>query len=284
MTIGALTDLARTSLQEIYSPEESRAITLRIVEHYLEIPSYKCISEPDKSVVEDERYEALCSALSQLREGCPLQYVLGFAEFCGHRFKVGRGCLIPRPETEELVTRIIEECSDIELGDEPFNILDLCTGSGCIAYSLAAAFPDAMVYACDISQEALGIACRQRVKLSGARPVFFQADILNNPPAGLPKFDIIVSNPPYIKESEKSLMHRNVLDYEPSEALFVPDDDPLLFYRAIAGWAEKLLSPKGRIYLEINEKLGPETSALFPGSSVSNDLNGRPRFVTCNTL
>jgi len=284
MTLGFLTGLLRTSLQEIYSPEESRAITLRIVEHFLEIPSYECLSDPDKDVMEDERYEGLMAALSKLREGCPLQYVIGYAEFCGHRFKVGKGCLIPRPETEELVSGIIDECSDIELGDEPFNILDICTGSGCIAYSLAAAFPDAMVYGCDISQAALSIACRQRIKLSGARPVLFQADILKEPPAGLPKFDIIVSNPPYIKESEKVAMHRNVLDFEPHEALFVPDDDPLLFYRAIAEWADRLLAPQGRVYLEINETFGRETAALFPGSMVSEDFNGRARFVKYKSL
>jgi len=284
MTLGALTNLAVKSLQVIYSPEESRAITLRIVEHYLEIPSYRCISDPGSSIKEDERYDALCAALSKLKEGCPLQYVLGFTEFCGHRFRVGEGCLIPRPETEELVGRIIDECSDIELGEEPFNILDMCTGSGCIAYSLAAAFPQAMVYGCDISQAALAIACRQRVKLCGARPVLFQADVLKNPPAGLPQFDIIVSNPPYVRESEKVAMHRNVLDYEPSEALFVPDDDPLVFYRAIASWAEKLLSSKGHLFLEINEALGAETASLFPGASVCCDINGRPRFVISKSL
>jgi len=280
MTLGELTAQARGALQEIYPPEEARAVTLRLVEHYLELPPYKSYSEGGLPVKEDARYEEFCAALSQLKEGRPLQYVLGFTEFCGHRIRVKEGCLIPRPETEELVNRIIEECSDIELGDEPFNILDICTGSGCIAYSLAAAFPDAMVYGCDISAEALSVACKQRVKLQGAHPVLFQADILKDPPAGLPKFDIIVSNPPYIMEREKAAMHKNVLQYEPSVALFVPDDDPLVFYKAIARWCNTLLSPRGRLYLEINETLGAETAALFPGSVVANDFNGRPRFVS----
>lgn len=275
MTLGTFTGLAREALSGLYSQEEARAITLRLVEHYFKIPSYKCLSEPDMQLPGEPPVEAL----DQLREGRPLQYVLGFAEFCGHRIRVAEGCLIPRPETEELVQRIIDECSSIELGDEPFNILDICTGSGCIAYSLAAAFPDAMVYGCDISNDALAIACRQRVKLQGARPVLFQADVLQDPPAGLPQFDIIVSNPPYIMEKEKAAMSRNVLDYEPACALFVPDDDPLKFYRAIDGWAGKMLRPGGRIFLEVNEALARETAALFPGSTVYEDFNSRPRFV-----
>ena len=241
---------------------------------------------------------------------------MGFTEFCGHRFKVGEGCLIPRPETEELVSRIIDDLyadddsaipgstspvlpgstspvmlgstSPVMLGstgyleaddDSPFSILDLCTGSGCIAWSLAAEFPEAMVYGCDLSDAALRYACRQRIKLRGAKPIFFSADVLAAPPAGLPKFDVIVSNPPYICDSERAAMRPNVLDFEPAEALFVPDDDPLRFYRAIARWADALLRPDGHLYLEINERFGPEVAALFPGSRVVADITGRDRFV-----
>ncbi len=257
--------------------------------------------------------------------------MLGFTEFCGHRFKVGEGCLIPRPETEELVSRIIDDLyadedelpnarqnlfgpsegasarknlplhqapaqpvipgssSPVMPGptghlsddaeDGPFSILDICTGSGCIAWSLAAEFPEAMVYGCDLSDTALRYACRQRVKLRGARPIFFSADVLAAPPAGLPQFDVIVANPPYICESERAAMRPNVLDFEPAEALFVPDDNPLRFYRAIARWAEALLRPDGHIYLEINERFGPEVAALFPGSRILQDISGRDRFV-----
>ncbi|MBR1538737.1 MAG: peptide chain release factor N(5)-glutamine methyltransferase, partial [Bacteroidales bacterium] len=219
------------------------------------------------------------SALDALATGRPLQYVLGFAEFCGHRFKVGEGCLIPRPETEELVSRIIDDLSGMEIGEEPFNILDLCTGSGCIAWSLAAEFPEAMVYGCDLSDAALRYACRQRVRLRGASPIFFSADLLAEPPAGLPKFDVIVSNPPYICEGERTAMRPNVLDFEPAEALFVPDDDPLKFYRAITRWADAHLCPDGRIYLEINERFGPDVASLFPGSRVLPDISGRDRFI-----
>ena len=267
-------------------------------------PDTDCHARPDPDRhARPDRASELLSALDELATGRPLQYMLGFTEFCGHRFKVGEGCLIPRPETEELVSRIIDDLYDDEAPSEsavdgspssvmpgltghldaeddgPFSILDLCTGSGCIAWSLAAEFPEAMVYGCDLSAAALRYACRQRIKVPGAKPIFFTADVLAAPPAGLPQFDVIVSNPPYICDSERAAMRPNVLDFEPAEALFVPDDDPLKFYRAIARWADALLRPDGHLYLEINERFGPEVAALFPGSQVVPDISGRDRFV-----
>ena len=312
MTIRDFINLCITRLAPLYPAPEAKAIAFRLLEHFTDIPSYKYISEPDLFVMPDSDRASgvpLLSALDELATGRPLQYVLGFTEFCGHRFKVGEGCLIPRPETEELVSRIIDDLyedtpssvmpgstpsvlpgstSSVMPGstghldaddDGPFSILDLCTGSGCIAWSLAAEFPEAMVYGCDLSEAALRYACKQRVKVGGAKPIFFTADVLGASPAGLPKFDIIVSNPPYICDSEKAAMRPNVLNYEPAEALFVPDDDPLRFYRAIARWAEVLLRPDGHIYLEINERFGPEVAALFPGSRILQDISGRDRFV-----
>lgn len=285
MTLGEFVALCVSRLAPLYPEPEAKAIAFRLLEHCLGIPSYKYISDPDTIIdasfhpLNSASYSDIVAALDELATGRPLQYVLGFTEFCGHRFKVGEGCLIPRPETEEMVSRIIDDLSGTEIGEEPFNILDLCTGSGCIAWSLAAEFPEAMVYGCDISDAALRHACRQRIKVRGAKPVFFSADILSAPPAGLPQFDVIVSNPPYICESERSAMRPNVLDFEPAEALFVPDEDPLKFYRAVARWAEALLRPDGHVYLEINERFGPETAALFPGSRLEKDLSGRDRFV-----
>jgi len=275
MTLGQFVDGAREALGRIYPAAEAKALVFRLTEHFFDIPSYKYMSEPETPVDESKAAQAL----EELCQGRPLQYVLGYAEFCGHRFKVREGCLIPRPETEELVYRIFDEVRDGEIGDDGFNILDICTGSGCIAYSLAAEFPAAMVYGCDISSEALSIACKQRVKLQGAKPVMFYADVLAQPPAGLPKFDIIVSNPPYVCESEKAQMRANVLDYEPATALFVPDSDPLVFYRAIAEWSKVLLKEDGAIYLEVNERFADEVAALFPGSRVLPDIFGKPRFV-----
>ena len=281
MTIKEYIDQSVSRLEALYPEAEAKAMGFRLLEHFTEIPSYKYISEPQTEVAEEV---ALLSALDALATGRPLQYVLGFTEFCGHRFKVGEGCLIPRPETEELVSRIIDdlyaEDDDSSADDDgPFSILDLCTGSGCIAWSLAAEFPEAMVYGCDLSDAALRYACRQRIKVGGAKPIFFTADVLAAPPAGLPKFDVIVSNPPYICDSERAAMRPNVLDFEPAEALFVPDDDPLKFYRAIARWAEALLRPDGHIYLEINERFGPDVAALFPGAQILQDISGRDRFV-----
>ena len=286
MTLKDFITLCIGTLSPLYPAQESKAMAFRLLEHLSGIPSYKYVAEPDMVIADTA---GLMSALDELSTGRPLQYVLGFTEFCGHRFKVGEGCLIPRPETEELVSRIIDdlytddndeaqEVSDVD-EDGPFSILDLCTGSGCIAWSLAAEFPEAMVYGCDISDAALRYACRQRVKVAGAKPIFFTADVLSAPPVGLPKFDLIVSNPPYICDSERSAMRPNVLDFEPAEALFVPDDDPLKFYRAVARWSVALLRPDGHIYLEINERFGHEVSALFPGSRVVQDISGRDRFV-----
>ena len=302
MTLAGFVRQCIDRLSALYPEPESKAIAFRLLEHFTEIPSYKYISDPDSVLPGSDRTSEMSSALDELVTGRPLQYVLGFTEFCGHRFKVGEGCLIPRPETEELVSRIIDDLyadedapvmpgssspvmpgatghlSD-DADDSPFSILDICTGSGCIAWSLAAEFPEAMVYGCDLSEAALRYACKQRVKVRGAKPIFFSADVLAEPPAGLPKFDVIVSNPPYICDSERAAMRPNVLDFEPAEALFVPDDDPLKFYRAIARWADALLRPDGHLYLEINERFGPEVAALFPGASLLPDISGRDRFV-----
>ena len=301
MTISEFVHQCIDRLSSLYPEAESKAMAFRLLEHYCEITSYKYISDPDlvlfdsaslrsdisspsqkKCSVNEISPAMLCAALDELATGRPLQYVLGYTEFCGHRFKVGEGCLIPRPETEELVSRIIDdmyEDTDDSLDDDPFNILDLCTGSGCIAWSLAAEFPEAMVYGCDLSDAALRYACRQRIKVGGAKPIFFTADVLAAPPAGLPKFDVIVSNPPYICDSERAAMRPNVVDFEPAEALFVPDDDPLKFYHAIARWADALLRPDGHLYLEINESFGPDVAALFPGSRLLPDIGGKDRFV-----
>lgn len=302
MTYREYIAMAVERLAPIYGADEARAAASALLCHYLGIQPYKIIAEPETKIsggasgsgagASGGAAEALLEALARMEEGCPLQYVLGFTEFCGMKVRVSQGCLIPRPETEEMVSLILETFEPPVPEGESFNILDLCTGSGCIAYALARAFPEAQVFGCDISTAALDVACRQRIKVGGARPVFFQADILKTPPAGLPKFSLIVSNPPYVMESERAQMRRNVLDYEPSEALFVPDDDPLRFYAAIRSWASALLLPGGEIWMEINERLGPETAAVFGGNGdnpapapahrpveVFQDLSGKDRFL-----
>jgi release factor glutamine methyltransferase len=167
----------------------------------------------------------------------------------------------------------------------PLRILDLCTGSGCIAWTLALEMPGAEVTAVDISEEALAVASSQDFTEEMARtgaiaPRFIKADVLAGPIEDLGQFDIIVSNPPYVMDSEKALMRTNVLDHEPHLALFVPDDDPLVFYRAIARWTDALLVPGGFGIVEINEALGPQTAAIFSNAEVVPDLSDRHRFVT----
>lgn len=272
---------ATASLSALYPAEEAGAIARRLLLDTLGISLERYMSDLSAALsLEDEAL--LAERLGQLQDGRPIQYVLGFTEFCGHRFKVGEGVLIPRPETEELVNLIVSDCECLSVEeDEDFNILDIGTGSGCIAWSLAAALPGAQVYGCDISDEALRFACRQKVRTDSGRPVFFHGDVLGVPPGGLPRFDVIVSNPPYVRESEKAEMRRNVLDYEPSGAIFVADEDPLLFYRAIRIWTDSLLRPGGTLYLEINDALAPSTAEVFAGREcdVIKDVFGRDRFL-----
>lgn len=272
---------ATASLSALYPAEEAGAIARRLLLDTLGISLERYMSDLSAALsLEDEAL--LAERLGQLQDGRPIQYVLGFTEFCGHRFKVGEGVLIPRPETEELVNLIVSDCECLSVEeDEDFNILDIGTGSGCIAWSLAAALPGAQVYGCDVSDEALRFACRQKVRTDSGRPVFFHGDVLGVPPGGLPRFDVIVSNPPYVRESEKAEMRRNVLDYEPSGAIFVADEDPLLFYRAIRIWTDSLLRPGGTLYLEINDALAPSTAEVFAGREcdVIKDVFGRDRFL-----
>jgi release factor glutamine methyltransferase len=210
--------------------------------------------------------------------GEPLQYIFGYTEFCGHRIEVQPGVLIPRPETEEMTMMIIR-------GNAGFTgaVTDLCTGSGCIAVALSLAFPGASLTATDFSDAALAVA-RRNVGLTGAAVSLRKSDILTDEPSAVPLSDIIVSNPPYVTMREKAAMHRNVLDHEPHEALFVPDDDPLLYYRAIAAVAETRLMPGGTVWLEVNENLAKDTAALFYGPlyrkvQVIQDIRGKERFV-----
>ena len=280
MTLKGHISAIEAAIGGLYPAEEAHAIAVRTVTGLLSVPDYKYLSEPNTEVSE-EQSALLSEACSRLAAGEPMQYVLGYTWFAGLRIRVGKGVLIPRPETEQLYELAAQDCDNLMQAseDDTFSILDMCCGSGCLTYAFASEFPEAHVYGCDLSDAALSVACRQRVKLQGARPVIFKADVLAEPPAGLPKFDLIISNPPYVADSEKAAMRSNVLDWEPAEALFVPDDDPLRFYRTIALWADKLLKDNGSLWLEINERFGEETAALFTGAAVIQDLNGKDRFI-----
>lgn len=267
-----------TALESIYPSPEARGMVLMLVQDRLGVTSYTHIIEPD-TAIDPSLEEGLRDDMRRLLANEPLQYVLGWTEFCSRRFKVGPGVLIPRPETELLVSSGVQFL--LGLGRDA-TALDLCTGSGCIAWSLALEAPGTRVTAVDISQEALAIA---RSQFPAPGPQFVCADVLGDCSAAIGgKYDLIVSNPPYIMESEKALMRPNVLEYEPSLALFVPDSDPLVFFRAIAGIASRHLAPGGRGIVEINESLGPETAAIFEREPFCNvhimaDFCSKSRFI-----
>ncbi len=220
--------------------------------------------------------ERIADIIARLHRHEPLQYVVGHARFHGHQFKVTPAVLIPRPETEQLVDLIIDENSGSDL-----RVLDMGTGSGCIAISLARALKFAQVDALDVSRDALAVA-RENAAALKVKVRFFESDMLSPQPPG--RYDIIVSNPPYVCWSEREAMDRNVKDYEPGQALFVPDNDPLLFYKAIVPYAAQSLERGRHLYLEINQRFGNEVRQLlqaggFDEVRIIDDSYGKPRFA-----
>lgn len=226
-----------------------------------------------------EERSKLEAVLERLERHEPIQYVLGEAPFYGHEFKVSPAVLIPRPETEELVQLICGR----HAGQQGLQLLDVGTGSGCIAISLALCLPEAQVGALDISAPALEVAMENARRLQ-ARVRFFERDILKEYPEELPLLDVIVSNPPYVREQEKRLMKPNVMEWEPHTALFVKNTDPLLFYRRISRLSMQQLKPGGYLYFEINEAYGKQTAEMveaqgFQGVAVLPDMQGKDRML-----
>lgn len=270
----AIIDRLTRAGETLYGPEEAARIARMIVAGRSGISEAALLADPAEPLELAERD----IPIEELRSGRPVQYILGHAEFCELDFTVREGCLIPRPETEELIFHITRS------GIRPRSILDVGTGSGCIAVALKKRFPEAAVTAIDLSDAALAIARENADKL-GAEIEFRRADALRLEQT-LPDavFDLIVSNPPYIPQSEEALMRINVTRYEPHEALFVPDDDPLLFYRAIARAARSLLADGGSLWFELHEKLAAETRGLllregFSRTELLHDLNDKPRML-----
>jgi len=228
--------------------------------------------------IDEFQYFQLEQAVKRLLAGEPVQYVTGMARFGDLLIKVSPSVLIPRPETEEMVQRI---CASVPK-EKPMRIWDIGTGSGCIAIALAKHFENAEVIAFDVSEEALQMAM-ENAESNGAKVVFVQDDIMN-PTSGFfaQPVDLVVSNPPYVCDSERAAMEANVLDWEPETALFVPDDDPLLFYRQILALSKNQLNPNGQIWFEINERMGEEVLSLcremgFPKAEILEDFAGKPR-------
>ena len=274
------------TVSTMYPEREAREMVFAFLEHHLGTRRHTHIVEPDYEVSDADASEAVV-AFGRMASGEPLQYVTGKADFYGRNFHVTPSVLIPRPETE-LLCRM---ASDVAAGRQ-ISILDLCTGSGCIAWTMALECPQAEVTAVDISDDALDIAVSQdfteEMERTGAEaPFFCKADVLAGPKVFCRadrKYDLILSNPPYVMDKEKALMRTNVLEHEPHLALFVSDADPLVFYRAVAGWASALLAPDGTGIVEINEALGPETAKVFLDAGFSSakivkDLSERDRFV-----
>ena len=250
----AIAHKIQEGLANKYTAGEIKALTRILAIELLGVSQMAYFLKDDFTLTAEQE-ALLCNAIVRLQKQEPIQYILGYSDFCGLRFKVTPATLIPRPETSELVEWIASEA----IGKE--SILDIGTGSGCIAISLAHKLPQSKVTAWDISNEALAVAT-ENSKANSQTVTFEQVDILAYEPKG-EQFDIIVSNPPYIKENEKEAMHANVLDWEPHTALFVPDCDPLLFYRTIAKKGLILLKPGGRLYFEINRDHGKETMEML---------------------
>ena len=280
MLLRDLISKGTETISQDFPEREARERVLMFLQHSIGTSRHTHILEPSYEVSEEVSVEAM-HAFERMAAGEPIQYIIGKAYFYDREFNVTPDVLIPRPETELLVREAVNWAR--RSGRKSLRILDLCTGSGCIAWSMAMELPGSEVTAADISDGALAVASGQKFECDNA-PKFIKADVLAGPVEGLGTFDMILSNPPYVMDSEKGMMRKNVLDHEPWLALFVSDDDPLVFYRAVAAWARQCLKPDGVGIVEINESLGPETAAVFSqagfaDASVILDLSDRPRFV-----
>ena len=266
----------RQSLHSLYPPSEIKALIGLLLEKKFGIRMLDVYMDKDIQFLPEQAKE-LEDILRRLRDNEPIQYILGEADFCGFSFRVNSHVLIPRPETAELVGWILDDLPDTSL-----RILDIGTGSGCIPIALSRRCPQAELLAWDISSEALEVA-RENNRLHGTSVRFERQDIFA-PVKETEYFDVVVSNPPYITASEKKEMERNVLDWEPGLALFVPDEDPLVFYRRIAELGKTLLAPTGTLYLEINRTYGGQIRTMLEGLGyglveLRKDLSGNDRMI-----
>ena len=264
----------------IYDKDEANAMILILLEHYFNINRVKMTLEPQLRLSESEML-TFHFAVKDLLKNKPIQYIIGETEFCDLKFKVNENVLIPRPETSELVMKIVNSQRSTVNGQQ--SILDIGTGTGCIAISLAKHLPNSKVYALDISEKALEVAKENAVN-NNVNVTFIHDDILSLKNNIETKFDIIVSNPPYVRELEKAEMRDNVLNWEPHNALFVSDNNPLIFYRSILEFAKSHLKENGEIWFEINEFLGKEMTKLcnemgFSQVEVFTDFRGKERIL-----
>jgi len=279
MKIKELQRFVFSQLKPFFDGIETKAYTDMLLRHYTGYDAVALNLNPYVHI-ENIAISQINSAIEDLLKNKPIQYVLGETEFCGLRFKVNQSVLIPRQETEELVMWILEENPTAE------NVLDLCTGSGCIAVSIANKLKNANLAGVDISSEALSVA-RENATINHVSIAFSECNVLQPNFFINEKFDVIVSNPPYVREMEKRQMHVRVLDYEPQLSLFVEDNNPLLFYKAIARIGTTHLTNNGKLYLEINEVYGKEIADLLEQHDYKNivlkkDIHGKDRMI-CGT-
>lgn len=278
MTVADLNRKLIASLTPALGDSEARSAARVILEDVRNITPTDLVVNGDRTV-EPETVARIDNIAQRIIDGCPVQYAVGSARFYGMDFKVSPSVLIPRPETEGLVDMIVRDYG----GQSDLRVLDCGTGSGCIAVALSRNLPFSRVDAIDISRDALTVASRNASALK--TDIHFScSDILSLTPPSSEVYDIIVSNPPYIARSEASQMDARVLDHEPAEALFVPDNDPLLFYRAIARYAATALSPRGALYFEINPLFAADLRTMlrdagFDDIDITRDYIGRLRYA-----
>jgi release factor glutamine methyltransferase len=273
----------REALSGLFSEREIAPLTKQIICHVCQLQSHRFLSDKDKQLSETER-QSVAKIVSRLKKNEPIQYIIGETEFYGLSFNINSSVLIPRPETEELVEWAVCSTGMETACPDKFRILDIGTGSGCIAIALAKRFPEAQVFGLDIAPDALMIA-EMNEKKNGVAVQWIQGDILNMPDAEIPaSLDIIISNPPYILPSEQSDMQENVLAYEPHGALFVPEDRPLLFYERIAGIGRQKLKPGAYLYFEINAAWGAAVQEMlsqqgYEDVQLKQDISGKDRMI-----
>jgi release factor glutamine methyltransferase len=276
---ASLLKLFNTRLRHLYESPELENIGDWLLEHFAKVNKQQLLLQPEIHVNQSNVIH-FCNAVELLEKGTPIQYVIGVVSFYGLTLQVNPSVLIPRPETEELVDLILKENN----GRESLRILDIGTGSGCIALSLAKQIKNSRVTAIDISADAIKTAAENACINHIENVEFLEMDFLEENYFTEKEFDIIVSNPPYIAHSEGASMHKNVLDFEPATALFVSDTDPLIFYKRIAEVSNTYLKTKGMVYVEINERLGEETVEVFPKNVFSSvlllkDMFTKNRFI-----
>ncbi|MGD0583426.1 MAG: peptide chain release factor N(5)-glutamine methyltransferase [Bacteroidales bacterium] len=276
-TITDIRKLLRRELSDLYYEKEIDSVTNIIIKTLFRTNRLHYLAEPG-FIIPPEIRNRISEIINELKTGKPVQYILGETEFYGNTIKLNPDVLIPRQETEELVDLIIKENTSFR-----GRIIDFATGSGCIAIALGKNLPGTTIFATDISPEAITLA-GENAELNGVRIAFLVSDLMEPVPSSLAPAGIIVSNPPYVRESEKNIMHRNVTGFEPHTALFVPDGDPLKYYSRLLEISLSVLIPGGKVYFEINEAMGSELEGMmkkfrFGKVEIIRDLNGKDRII-----